>query len=111
MGVLIRNRQAERFVIEGSHPLEIADPHEDRLELRIGQWTGHRFRHRVTTGTWESSVKSVSATTPCGCLRPRGPSPHTRPSATTEPCTVTGPSRRAPDGRTGRPRRAPPWVP
>src|SRR2546428_9582578 len=60
MGVLVRNRQAERFVIESSHPLEIADPHEDRLELRIGQWTGHRFRHRVTMGTWESSGKSLS---------------------------------------------------
>ena len=34
--VLVRNRQAERFVIERPHPVEIADPEEYRFELRIG---------------------------------------------------------------------------
>src|SRR3989454_928118 len=57
--VLVRNRQAERFVIERAHPVEIADPEEYRFELRIGQGTGDRFRHRVTTRTWGHDEKSV----------------------------------------------------
>src|SRR5207244_12804642 len=49
MGVLVGNRQAERFVIESSHPLEIADPDEGRLDLRIRHWTGHCLSRPVTT--------------------------------------------------------------
>src|SRR2546425_3203911 len=45
-------------MIEGSHRLEIADPQEYRLELRIGQWTGHRFRHRVATGHGRAASKA-----------------------------------------------------
>src|SRR5207249_10116359 len=49
-----------------------------------------------------------SATTPCECLPARGPSPHTRPSATSATCRATSRGRRARGGRTDRRRRASP---
>src|SRR6266581_3995814 len=71
--VLVGDRKAERFVIEGSHPIEFADPEEYRFELRIGQGTGDRFGHRVTRGYGGAAGKaSLSATTPCECLRAPG---------------------------------------